>query len=57
MGADAVLLGWQQVIALAAGGAPAVAHLLRPRRDEFEITMALCGCRYTRDISAALLTR
>ena len=44
-------------MALAAGGAPAVAHLLRLLRDEFEIAMALCGCRHTSDISAALLAR
>ena len=56
LGADAVLVGRPQVMALAAGGAPAVAHLLRLLRDEFEIAMALCGCRHTSDISAALLT-
>lgn len=55
LGADAVLLGRPQVMALAAGGAPAVAQLLRLLRDELEIAMALCSCRHTSDISAALL--
>ena len=41
LGADAVPLGRPQVMALAAGGAPAVAHLPRLLRDEFEIAMAL----------------
>ena len=57
LGADAVLVGRPQVMALAAGGAPAVAHMLRLLRDEFEIAMALCGCRHLSDISAALLAR
>lgn len=55
LGADAVLLGRPQVMALAAGGAPAVAQMLRLLRDEFEIAMALTGCRHTGDIARALI--
>lgn len=55
LGADAVLLGRPQAWALAAGGAPAVARLLRLLRDELEIAMALCGCRTLADAPRALL--
>ena len=50
LGADAVLLGRPQVMALAAGGAQGVAHMLRLLRDELEIAMLLCGCRTLADI-------
>ncbi|MFN7727386.1 MAG: alpha-hydroxy acid oxidase [Rubrivivax sp.] len=56
LGADAVLLGRPQVMALAAGGAYGVAHMLRLLRDELEIAMILCGCRTLADIHPGLLT-
>lgn len=55
LGAGAVLLGRPQVMALAAGGAPAVAQMLRLLRDELEIAMALCGCRSVGEVTPALL--
>lgn len=54
LGADAVLLGRPQAWALAAGGAPGVARLLRLLRDELEIAMALCGCRTLADAPRVL---
>jgi 4-hydroxymandelate oxidase len=45
LGADAVLLGRPYVHALATAGALGVAQALRLLRDEFEIAMALAGCR------------
>lgn len=56
LGANAVLVGRPQVWALAAGGAPAVARLLRLLRDEFEIALALAGCATPAAASRALLT-
>jgi 4-hydroxymandelate oxidase len=57
LGAQAVLVGRPQVMALAAGGAAGVAQMLRLLRDELEIAMALCGCRSPAEVSAALLRR
>jgi 4-hydroxymandelate oxidase len=57
LGAQAVLLGRPQVMALAAGGAAGVARMLRLLRDETEIAMALCGCRTPAEVSAGLLRR
>lgn len=50
LGADAVLVGRPYVHALAAAGAPGVAHVLHLLRVELETTMALCGCRTLADI-------
>ncbi|MEY4725658.1 MAG: L-lactate dehydrogenase [Pseudomonadota bacterium] len=44
LGAHAVLVGQLCLNGLAVGGAQGVAHVLRLLRDEFEMTMALCGC-------------
>ena len=55
LGADAVLLGRPYVFALAAAGAHGVAHAIRLLRDEYEIAMALCGCRTRSDIGPQLL--
>ena len=55
LGARAVLIGRVQVMALAAGGAPGVALLLRLLRDELEIAMVLAGCRAPADAGRALL--
>jgi 4-hydroxymandelate oxidase len=44
LGADAVLIGRPALYGLAESGAKGAAHVLRLLRDEFEMTMALCGC-------------
>ncbi len=49
LGASAVFIGRPYIYALASAGALGVAHLIRTLREEFEITMALCGCK---DLSA-----
>lgn len=43
-GASAVLVGRPYIFALAAAGAPGVAHVLRLLRAELELAMALAGC-------------
>ena len=50
LGADAVLLGRPALFGLAHAGAQGVAHVLRLLRDEFEMTLALCGCAQVQDI-------
>ncbi|WP_193494586.1 alpha-hydroxy acid oxidase [Nitrincola alkalisediminis] len=55
LGADAVLLGRYVLYALAVAGPLGVAHILRVLRDEFEATMALCGCARVSDISTVCL--
>ncbi|WP_440225190.1 alpha-hydroxy acid oxidase [Dokdonella sp. MW10] len=54
LGARAVLVGRPYVHALAAAGAPGVAHVLHILRSEFEVAMMLAGCatpdRITRDV-------
>lgn len=49
-GADAVLIGRPYIYALAAAGAPGVAHILHILRTELEVCMALAGCRTLADI-------
>ena len=55
LGARAVLVGRPMLHALAAGGAPGVARMLRLLRDELEAAMALTGCRTLADATPALL--
>lgn len=55
LGADAVLVGRPYLHALAAAGAPGVAHVLHLLRVELETTMALCGCRTLDDIDRSSL--
>lgn len=50
LGASAVLVGRPYVHALAAAGAPGVAHVLHMLRTELEITMALAGTPTLADI-------
>lgn len=50
LGAQAVLIGRPALHALAAGGAPALAHLIQILRGELEVAMALCGCPTLADI-------
>ncbi|MFA5664802.1 alpha-hydroxy-acid oxidizing protein [Castellaniella sp.] len=54
-GAQAVLVGRPILHALAAGGAPAVAHLIQILRGELEVAMALTGCRTLADVDAGVL--
>lgn len=44
LGADAALIGRPALYGLAHAGAQGAAHVLRLLRDEFEMTLALCGC-------------
>ena len=55
LGASAVLVGRPYLHALAAAGAPGVAHVLHLLRIELETTMALCGCRTLADIDGSAL--
>jgi 4-hydroxymandelate oxidase len=57
LGATAVLVGRPVVYGLAVDGARGVAHVLRLLRDEFEVAMALTGCRTLGDIGPHLLRR
>ncbi len=57
LGASAVLIGRPYAMALAAAGAPGVAHVIRLLRDELEIAMALTGCRTLADIGPGLIWR
>jgi 4-hydroxymandelate oxidase len=50
LGADAVLLGRPALFGLAHAGAKGAAQVLRLLRDEFEMTLALCGCAQVQDI-------
>lgn len=55
LGASAVLIGRPIVYGLAVNGAFGVAHVLRLLRDEFEVAMALSGCRTLADIGPHLI--
>ena len=55
LGAAAVLIGRPYVFALAAAGAPGVAHVLRILRAELELAMALTGCADVRAIDRSVL--
>lgn len=57
LGAQAVLVGRPIVYGLAVNGAFGVAHVLRLLRDEFEIAMALSGCRTLADVGPHLVMR
>ncbi|MBW6398770.1 alpha-hydroxy-acid oxidizing protein [Roseomonas sp. HJA6] len=55
LGATAVLIGRPYVHALAVAGPAGVAHAVQMLRAEFEVAMALTGCRRLRDIGAQVL--
>lgn len=57
LGASAVLVGRPIAFGLAANGAMGVAHVLRILRDEFEIAMALTGCKTLNEIGPQLIRR
>jgi (S)-2-hydroxy-acid oxidase len=51
LGAAGVFIGRPVVFSLAADGEAGVRKVLEILRDEFELTMALCGCRSLKEIS------
>jgi 4-hydroxymandelate oxidase len=55
LGATGVLIGRPALHALAAGGAPALAHLIQVLRGELEVAMALTGCRTLADVDRGAL--
>lgn len=55
LGATATLIGRPYVYALAAAGAPGVAHVLHMLRTELEVAMALTGCKTLADIDRKAL--
>lgn len=57
LGASAVLVGRPVVHALAAAGAPGVAHVLQLLRAELEMAMALTGCRTLAEIDSSRIWR
>lgn len=56
LGADAVLLGRPYVYALAVAGETGVREVIQNYRADFELTMALSGCRSIEEISGEYLT-
>lgn len=57
LGAQAVMVGRPVVWGLAAAGAEGVAHVLEILREEFDLAMALSGCRSVSDIGRRLVRR
>ena len=55
LGATGVLIGRPVLHALAAGGAPALAHLIQVLRGELEVAMALTGCQTLADVNTDVL--
>jgi 4-hydroxymandelate oxidase len=55
LGATATLIGRPYMYALAAAGAPGVAHVLHMLRTELEAAMAFTGCRTLKDIDGKAL--
>ncbi|MBR0680460.1 alpha-hydroxy-acid oxidizing protein [Roseomonas eburnea] len=54
-GASAVMIGRPYIHALAVAGPAGVAHAVQMLRGEFEVAMALTGCRTLRDVSPRVL--
>ena len=52
LGANAVLIGRPVLYALATAGPMGVAHVLKILKDEFELTMGLCGAKTIDEITA-----
>ncbi|KAK9936796.1 hypothetical protein M0R45_013620 [Rubus argutus] len=50
LGASGVFIGRPVLFSLAAAGETGVRKVLQMLRDEFELTMALCGCRSLKEI-------
>jgi len=55
LGASAVMIGKPIMYGLATAGALGVAHSLKILKDEFEIAMALTGCKTLEDINKDIL--
>jgi isopentenyl diphosphate isomerase/L-lactate dehydrogenase-like FMN-dependent dehydrogenase len=55
LGATAVLVGRPYIWGLAADGEAGVSRVLAMLRAEFELAMALCGCRSVDDVTARLI--
>jgi 4-hydroxymandelate oxidase len=55
LGAQGVLMGRPIMMGLAVAGAAGVAHVTRLLLDEFDMTMRLCGCASSADITAGHL--
>lgn len=55
LGANAVLLGRPVLWGLSSGGAEGVKRVLQLLRDEFDLAMALSGCRDVREITRDLV--
>jgi len=55
LGATAVLVGRPVIYGVAVNGVLGVSHVLRLLRDEFEVAMALTGCRTAADIGPHLV--
>jgi 4-hydroxymandelate oxidase len=55
-GANAVLLGRPVLWGLAVGGAGGAQHVLRLLRDEFDLALALTGCRSPAELTRDLLS-
>ena len=57
LGARAVLVGRPYVYGLGIGGEDGVRHVLRSLMAEFDLTMALAGCRSISDLGPQVLAR
>ncbi|MEJ7811202.1 MAG: alpha-hydroxy acid oxidase [Gemmatimonadaceae bacterium] len=57
LGARAVLVGRPVLWGLALGGESGVARVLEVLRDEFDLAMALCGCRTVGEVTGDLVWR
>jgi isopentenyl diphosphate isomerase/L-lactate dehydrogenase-like FMN-dependent dehydrogenase len=55
LGANAVLIGRLQLYALSVAGPLGVAHMIKLLRQEFELAMAMTGCRHVNDINETFL--
>lgn len=57
LGASAVLLGRPVIYGLAVGGQQGVLQVLQTIQREFELAMALAGCKLVSDIGPHMLLR
>jgi lactate 2-monooxygenase len=57
LGAQAVLVGRPYVYGLGVGGEDGVRHVLRSLLAEFDLTMALAGCRSVSDLGRDVVAR
>lgn len=57
LGASAVLLGRPVIYGLAVGGQQGVQQVLQTIQREFELAMALAGCKSVADIGPQMLLR